>query len=123
MTSQCMHLSSEGRVKTLYKFVVSIEFSPLSSVALTNTWYQLHNGDYTGIFSSLPCPVPGGHSLTWVDKFKISKTSTLRCTHPDITMVLISLKVCPKNTTSYYWSVNYVLGTACGSITFFYLFY
>ena len=30
-------------------YVVSIEFSPLSSVALTNSWYQLHNGDYTGI--------------------------------------------------------------------------
>ena len=29
--------------------VVSIEFSPLSSVALTNSWYQFHNGDYTGI--------------------------------------------------------------------------
>ena len=31
-------------------FVVSIEFSPLSSVELTNSWYQLHNGDYTGIY-------------------------------------------------------------------------
>ena len=29
--------------------MVSIEFSPLSSVELTNSWYQLHNGDYTGI--------------------------------------------------------------------------
>ena len=29
--------------------VVSIEFSPLSSVELTTNWYQLHNGDYKGI--------------------------------------------------------------------------
>ena len=29
--------------------VVSIEFSPLSSVELTTSWYQLHNGDYKGI--------------------------------------------------------------------------
>ena len=26
--------------------VVSIQFSPLSSVELTTSWYQLHNGDY-----------------------------------------------------------------------------
>ena len=26
--------------------VVSIEFSPLSTVELTTNWYQLHNGDY-----------------------------------------------------------------------------
>ena len=32
-----------------YNIVVSIEFSPLSSVELTNSWYQLHNGDYKGI--------------------------------------------------------------------------
>ena len=30
-------------------FVVSIEFSPLSTVELTTNWYQLHNGDYKGI--------------------------------------------------------------------------
>ena len=29
--------------------VVSIEFSPLSTVELTTNWYQLHNGDYKGI--------------------------------------------------------------------------
>ena len=29
--------------------VVSIEFSPLSSVELITSWYQLHNGDYKGI--------------------------------------------------------------------------
>ena len=29
--------------------VVSIEFSPLSTVELTINWYQLHNGDYKGI--------------------------------------------------------------------------
>ena len=29
--------------------VVSIEFSPLWSAALTNSWYRLHNGDYTVI--------------------------------------------------------------------------
>ena len=26
--------------------VVSIEFSPLSTVELTTNWYHLHNGDY-----------------------------------------------------------------------------
>ena len=26
--------------------VVSIEFSPLSTLELTTSWYQLHNGDY-----------------------------------------------------------------------------
>ena len=26
--------------------VVSIEFSPLSTIELTTNWYQLHNGDY-----------------------------------------------------------------------------
>ena len=31
--------------------VVSIEFSPLSSVELTNNWYQLHYGDYKGILA------------------------------------------------------------------------
>ena len=34
-----------------YNIVVSIEFSPLSSVELTNSWYQLHNGDYKGILN------------------------------------------------------------------------
>ena len=29
--------------------VISIEFSPLSTVELTTNWYQLHNGDYEGI--------------------------------------------------------------------------
>ena len=29
--------------------VVSIELSPLSSVELTTSWYQVHNGDYKGI--------------------------------------------------------------------------
>ena len=29
--------------------VVSIEFSPLSTVELTTNWYQLHNGDYREI--------------------------------------------------------------------------
>ena len=29
--------------------VISIEFSPLSTVELTTNWYQLHNGDYKGI--------------------------------------------------------------------------
>ena len=28
------------------KVVVSIEFSPLSTVELTTSWYHLHNGDY-----------------------------------------------------------------------------
>ena len=28
--------------------VVSIEFSPLSTVELTTNWYQLNNGDYEG---------------------------------------------------------------------------
>ena len=27
-------------------YVVSIEFSPLSTVELTTNWYHLHNGDY-----------------------------------------------------------------------------
>ena len=26
--------------------VVSIKFSPLCTIELTNNWYQLHNGDY-----------------------------------------------------------------------------
>ena len=30
----------------LNNVVVSIEFSPLSTVELTTNWYQLHNGDY-----------------------------------------------------------------------------
>ena len=29
-----------------YHNVVSIEFSPFSTVDLTTNWYQLHNGDY-----------------------------------------------------------------------------
>ena len=29
-----------------YNSVVSIEFSPLSTVELTTNWYHLHNGDY-----------------------------------------------------------------------------
>ena len=29
--------------------VVSIEFSPLSTIELTTNWYQLHNGDNKGI--------------------------------------------------------------------------
>ena len=33
----------------LSMFVVSIEFSPLSTVELTTNWYQLHNGDYEGV--------------------------------------------------------------------------
>ena len=32
-----------------FNVVVSIEFSPLWSAALTNSWYRLHNGDYTVI--------------------------------------------------------------------------
>ena len=44
----------EGRIYDPAKLdrfiVVSIEFSPLCSLALTNSWYQLHNGNYTGIF-------------------------------------------------------------------------
>ena len=32
------------------RIVVSIEFSPLWSAAFTNSWYRLHNGDYTVIF-------------------------------------------------------------------------
>ena len=30
----------------IYQYVVSIEFSPLSSVVLTISRYQLHNGDH-----------------------------------------------------------------------------
>ena len=40
------------KICTLHEFisfVVSIEFSSLSSVGLTNSWYQLHNEDYTGL--------------------------------------------------------------------------
>ena len=33
--------------------VVSIEFSPLSTVELTTKWYQLHNGDYKELYSML----------------------------------------------------------------------
>ena len=32
--------------------VVSIEFSPLSTVELTTNWYQLHNGDYQVILNA-----------------------------------------------------------------------
>ena len=41
-------LAQEGP-RYSWDIVVSIEFSPLSSVELTNSWYQLHNGDCTGI--------------------------------------------------------------------------
>ena len=33
-----------------YTVVVSIKFSPLRSAAFTNSWYRLHNGDYTVIY-------------------------------------------------------------------------
>ena len=33
--------------------VVSIEFSPLSTVELTTNWYQLHNGDYREILEDI----------------------------------------------------------------------
>ena len=36
----------------LNNVVVSIEFSPLSTVELTTNWYQLHNGDYREISES-----------------------------------------------------------------------
>ena len=38
----------DSRYYTFYNahLVVSIEFSPLSTVELTTNWYQLHNGDY-----------------------------------------------------------------------------
>ena len=36
-----------------YKHVVSIKFSSLSSVELTNSWYQLHNEDYTVMNTAL----------------------------------------------------------------------
>ena len=29
-----------------YTYVVSIKFSPLSTIDLTTNWYQTHNGDY-----------------------------------------------------------------------------
>ena len=35
-----------------FTFVVSIEFSPLSTVELTTNWYHLHNGDYLVIILS-----------------------------------------------------------------------
>ena len=38
---------------TAHCTVVSIEFSPLSTVELTTNWYQLHNGDYREIQSML----------------------------------------------------------------------
>ena len=35
--------------------VVSIKFSPLWAAAFTNSWYRLHNGDYTVIFRIQLC--------------------------------------------------------------------
>ena len=43
-------LKMEIKIATL---VVSIEFSPLRSAALTNSWCRLHNGDYTVICNRL----------------------------------------------------------------------
>ena len=44
----------QSSAKILFgNFVVSIEFSPLSTVEFTTNWYQLHNGDYKGILSML----------------------------------------------------------------------
>ena len=33
-------------VNQILHIVVSIEFSPLSTIDLTTNWYQWHNGDY-----------------------------------------------------------------------------
>ena len=56
--------------------VVSIEFSPLSTVELTTSWYHLHNGDYqiinvfvqlSFLFSSF-CSVSDGKSCFGIKK-------------------------------------------------------
>ena len=56
--------------------VVSIEFSPLSSVELTNSWYQLHNGDYKGILEhSFGKQLPTNfcnHFWTFINLFVLS---------------------------------------------------
>ena len=59
--------------------VVSIEFSPLSSVELTNSWYQLHNGDYTGILEhSFGKQLPANMLQLLLDFYKL-KAGFLFC--------------------------------------------
>ena len=58
---KCCHLEKGGCLKqpllilgaTFFGIVVSIEFSPLSTVELTTNWYQLHNGDYKEILEHM----------------------------------------------------------------------
>ena len=55
-TTCCIKRQEQALVASMLNvevwIVVSIEFSPLCSVDLTNSWYQLHNRDYTGIYVS-----------------------------------------------------------------------
>ena len=47
--AKCFFLFPATVLKIVYYCVVSIEFSPLSTVELSTNWYQLHNGDYREI--------------------------------------------------------------------------
>ena len=59
-------LRATGQVSTI---VVSIEFSPLSTVELTTNWYQLHNGDYKGKLHDICIQIRTIQLLIFTEKF------------------------------------------------------
>ena len=56
----CLNVGKDGETS---KTVVSIEFSPLSTVELTTNWYQLHNGDYKGILDCILGAITCSYSM------------------------------------------------------------
>ena len=50
---QVLFIELDQKINNITTTVVSIEFSPLSTVELTTYWYQLHNGDYQVIFKKI----------------------------------------------------------------------